>query len=271
MTKLRPVVKSFIAFCAVVSFFSSVYAQNNFDKPEDKAAKAKSVVNRAIQKLGGERYLNVRTSIGEGRFSLLKDGQIVSFSSFVDVIVAPEKERTDFTERGSKTVQVNADGKGWMYQEHLEKLSDQKGPQLESFKRSLRSHYDYLLKGKWKDEAKLSYEGRRRASLGKRNDVLRLTFKDNFWVEYEFSDEGLPMKTKYERTNSDNKMITEENRYAQFIDEQGILTPFVVDHYTDDKHSFRVNYKSMIYNKKIPDKIFVKPGNPKKLRKKLKL
>ena len=67
------------------------------------------------------------------------------------------------------------------------------------------------------------------------------------------------------------KIITEENRYAQFLDEQGVLTPFVVDHFTNDKHSFRANYRSMTYNKKIPDKIFVKPGNTKKLRKKLKL
>ena len=256
-----------IIACASVS----VFGQNNFDNTENKTAKAESVINEAVKKLGGDRYLKVRTSIGEGRFSLLKDGHIVSFSSFIDVIVAPDKERTDFTEKGSKTVQVNAGGKGWMYQEHLEKMSDQGEVQIENFKRSLRSHYDYLLRGKWKGKAKLSYDGRRPASLGKRNDVLKLTFEDGFTVEYEFSDEGLPMKTKYERKNSDDKIITEENRYAQFLDEQGVLTPFVVDHFTNDKHSFRANYRSMTYNKKIPDKIFVKPGNTKKLRKKLKL
>ena len=158
-----------------------------------------------------------------------------------------------------------------MYQEHLEKFSDQKERQLENFKRSLRSHYDYLLRGRWKDEAKLSYEGRIPASLGKRNDVLKLTFKDGFWVKYEFSDEGLPMKTKYERTNSDGKIIVEENRYAQFLDEQGILTPFVVDHYTGEKHSFRANYQSMRYDRTIPNSIFEKPQIQKKLRKKLKI
>lgn len=271
MKNINSLKMHFFALLAVFCISVTVLSQNNFDKPENKTAKAESVINKAIKKLGGERYLKVKTSVGEGRFSLLKDGQIISFSSFVDVIVDPDKERTDFTERGSKTVQVNANGKGWMYQEHLEKFSDQGKTQLENFVRSMRSHYNYLLRGKWKGEAKLSYEGRRPASLGKRNDVLKLTFGNGFWIEYEFSEEGLPMKTKYERTNSDDKIIVEENRYAQFLDEQGVLTPFVVDHYTDDKHSFRANYKSMIYNKNIPDKIFIKPGNPKKLRKKLKL
>lgn len=273
MNNLRIFQKYVFALAAVCCLSALVSAQNNFDElnSEDKIAKAESVINTTIKKLGGEKYLKIKSSVGEGRFSLLKDGQIASFSSFVDVIVSPDKERTDFTEQGSKTVQVNADGKGWMYQEHLEKFSDQGATQIKNFERTLRSHYDYLLRGKWKDEAKLSYEGRRPASVGKRNEVLRLTFEDGFWVEYEFSDEGLPMNTKYERTNGDDKIIVEENRYAQFLNEQGILTPFVVDHYTGDQHAFRVNYLSMLYNRKIPNSVFEKPSNPKKLRKKLKI
>jgi len=263
--------KYFLVIALLTSFSVSVSSQNSFDEPIDKTAKAKTIITKTVKKLGGEKYLKVKTSVGEGRFSLLKDGQIVSFSSFVDVIVFPNKERTDFTEQGSKTVQVNAGGKGWMYQEHLEKFSDQKESQIENFKRSLRSHYDYLLRGKWKDEAKLTYEGKIPASLGKRNEVLKLTFKDGFWIKYEFSDEGLPMKTYYERTDSNDKIIVEENRYAQFLDEQGILTPFVVDHYTGENHSFRVNYQSMRYNRTISNSIFEKPSNPKKLRKKLKI
>ncbi len=265
--------KYLLIVIAVVSFASSVFGQNNFDKPakDKKIEKARNVVAKAVKKLGGERYLGVTSSVGKGRFSLLKDGVTVSYQSFIDVIVFPNKERTDFNEGGYKTVQVNNGATGWIYQEHLDSFRDQGSKGIESFKRSLRSHYDFLLRGKWKSEASLSYEGRRRASLGKRNDVLKLTFNDGFEVEYEFSDTGMPMKTVYMQFNAEKKEIKEETRYAQFLNEQGILTPFIIDRYSDGKHTFRVNYRSVEYNKKIPERIFLKPSNKKKLRKKLKL
>ncbi len=260
--------------CVLVVVLSSfVLGQNKFDKVnnEAKLKKAKAVVEKAIEKLGGDNYRNVKNSVGEGRFSLLKGGQIVSFSSFVDVMVFPNKERTDFIEGGSKTVQVNVGDKGWFFDESIDKFADQNKIQLDNFKRSIRSHYNFLLRGDWKENAKLSYVGKRRASLGKRNYVLKLTFEDGFEVEYEFSAEGLPMKTIYTRRNAENLPIQEETRYAQFILENGVYSPFVVDHYTEGKHAFRVNYKSMEYNKRISNEIFEKPATTKKLTKKLKL
>jgi hypothetical protein len=245
----------------------------NFDKMpgDEKLKKAKAVISKSIEKLGGEKYLNVKSSIGEGKFSLLKDGINVSFQSFVDVIVLPDTERTDFIERGSKIVRVNSGNTGWIFEEYVESLRDQKEKDIKEFKIGLRASYDYLLRGDWVNEAKLTYTGRRRASLGKRNDVLKLTFNDGYEVEYEFSDKGMPMKTVFYKFDSDKKRIVEENRYAQFLLEQGIQTPFIIDRYTDNVHVFRINYESIRYNERIPKEIFVKPGDSKKLRKKLKL
>ncbi|MEZ5346924.1 MAG: hypothetical protein R2681_15360 [Pyrinomonadaceae bacterium] len=270
-------IKSGRIFSLVVLLFIGLapkgFTQNNFNDNDEteKLAKANAVVGKSVNLLGGDRYLKVKTTIGEGRFSQLKDGIIVSFQSFIDVIVHPDKERTDFTEQGSKIVQVNTGETGWIYEEYLESFRDQTESGIESFKKSQRSGYDYLLRGHWKDEAELSYAGRRPASLGKRNDVLKLTFSDGFEVEYEFSDEGLPMKTIYRRFDSEKNEITEENRYARFISYQGIMTPTVVDHYTDDVQVYRVNYESVKYDQRINEEIFKKPDDPKVLRKKLKL
>ena len=277
MLKMRTskFVSQFTKVILFTIFLSSlIFAQNNFDESDkaDRAKKAKAVMDKAVQKLGGEKYLNVKTLVGEGRFSLLKDGTIASFQSFSDIIVYPDnKERTDFTDNGSKTVQVNTGDTGWIYEEFLEKFGDQNESQIENFKESMRTHYDYLLRGKWQGNAELSYVGRRPSTLGKRNDVLKLTFEKGFQVEYEFDDDGLPMKTVYLRMNAENQAITEENRYARFTAYQGILMPSIVDHFTNGEQAFRVAYDSIEFNKIIPDEIFVKPDNPKKLKKKLKL
>ncbi len=268
--QIKPILK--IVFVLVALPLAAV-SQNNFDKSDSAKGlkKALQIKEKAIGKLGGNKYLQIKNSVGKGRFSLLRKGVISSFQSFVDVIVYPNKERTDFKEQGSKTVQVNFGDKGWVFKEHLESFRDQVDREIKNFKRSLRTHYNFLLREKWENEATLSYVGRRRASLGKRNDVVKLTFKNGLEVEYEFSDEGLPMKTIYKRFDSDKKEIVEEERYARFIDVQGVLIPYIIDHYTNDEHAFRVSYESFEYNKRIPDSIFLKPDNPKKLKKKLKL
>jgi len=67
----------------------------NADQPKSDE-KAEAVLKKAVEKLGGEKYLQVKSTVGRGRFSILSDGAIVSFQSFVDVIVHPDKERTEF-------------------------------------------------------------------------------------------------------------------------------------------------------------------------------
>ncbi len=255
---------------AVLLLYSLVGAQTPV-KPDPQIDKAEEVMARAVAKLGGQAYLNAMNSVGEGKFSLLQKGGIGAYMSFIDIIVFPDRERTDFEERGSKTVQVNTGDTGWIYEEHLESFGDQTEQQIDGFKTALRTHYDHLLRGVWKDDAELSYVGRRPSTLGKRNDVVRLEFEDGFWVEYEFEDDGLPMKTVFATMNSVDEELSEEIRYARFLTSGGILYPSVVDRYTNDVHVYRATYESMDFNRRVPSDIFVKPSDPKKLRKKLKL
>ncbi|MEO6588204.1 MAG: hypothetical protein ABIP06_02650, partial [Pyrinomonadaceae bacterium] len=69
----------------------------------------------------------------------------------------------------------------------------------------------------------------------------------------------------------DNEEVTEEDRYAQFIDIGGIKIPFIIDHYSNEKHTSRINYESVEFNKQIPDSVFAKPSSAKDLKKDLKL
>src|SRR5215204_3598371 len=129
--------------------------------------KAEAVLKKAIQNLGGEKYLNVKTQIGRGRFSLMKDGVTVSFQSFTDVIVFPDKERTDFKGGGGRSIQTNVGNTGWTFDNEAEVVKVQGDKQIESFKHGIRTSLDNLLRGQWRKEAKLTYIGKRQATLGK--------------------------------------------------------------------------------------------------------
>jgi len=233
--------------------------------------KAEAILKKAVQVLGGENYLKVKTQIGRGRFSLMRDGMIGSFQNFIDVVVAPDKERTEFKAFGSKNVQTNVGDTGWIFDGDAQVINVQNETQIKDFKRSLNVSLDNLLREHWRGKAALGYVGKREATLGKRNDIIKLTYDDGLAVEFEFSAEGLPMKAIYARTNPDGEGSKEEDRYAQFVDVQGIKTPFIIDHFSGGKLVSRINYESIEFNKSIPDSIFAKPNSPKDLKKDLKL
>jgi hypothetical protein len=237
---------------------------------QNRDEKAEAVLKKAVAVMGGDNYLKVKTQIGRGKFSLMRDGMTGSFQSFVDVIVFPDKERTEFKELGKKTVQTNAGDSGWIYDGEAQVINVQSDTQIADYKRGINASLDNLLREHWRGKAVLSYVGRREASLGKRNDVVKLTYSDDFAVEFEFSAEGLPVKAIYKRTSPDGEERKEEDRYAQFVDIQGIKTPFIIDHFSGGAHVSRINYETVEYNKPVPDSIFTKPGNPKEVKKDLK-
>lgn len=242
----------------------------NFTQPKTDE-KADAILKRAIANLGGEKYLQVKSIVGRGQFSLIQGGVVTSYQNFIDVLVYPDKERTEFRSSGSRTIQTNVGENGWIFDGGAQTINEQNKEQIAGYQRGIRTSLDNLLRGNWRGKATLSYVGRRQAGLGKRNDVVKLTFEDNFAVEFEFADDGLPMKALFKRTNADNEEIKEEDRYAQFVDVQGIKAPFIIDHFSSGQQTSRINYESVEFNRNIPDSIFAKPKSAKELKKDLKL
>lgn len=234
--------------------------------------KAAEVIAKAVQRLGGDKYLSIKTQVGKGKFSIMKDGFVASFQSFHDVIVFPDKERTDFKGNGTRLIQVNTGGTGWIFDGDQELVKVQNESQIADFKKSIRMSLDTLLRGAWKGDAELSYLGRRPATLGKRNEVVKLTYKDGFAVEFELSaEDGTPQKSIHRRVDADGQDVVEEDRYAQFIDVGGIRTPFIIDRFLNGKPSSRINFESIEYNRSIPEAIFAKPASAKEAKKDVKL
>lgn len=220
--------------------------------------------------MGGDKYLKATSQIGRGRYSVIRDGAVVSYQLFIDVIVFPDKERTEFKTSGIKTVQVNTGANGWTFDGNNEIIKDQGETQIAGFKQGIRTSLDNLLRGGWQNEGTISYAGQRPATLGKRNDVVKLSYNDGFSVEFEFADDGTPAKAIYKHKNADNEEIMEEDHYAQFVDIDGIKVPYIIDRISNGKPNSRINYDSVEFNLPVPDSVFAKPASSKDLKKDLK-
>ena len=230
--------------------------------------KAEAVIKRAIEVMGGSSYLNIRTVVGRGQFTQFKDGASGLPSSFVDYVVFPDRERTEFKNPEGKVIQTNDKDKGWIYDGASKSIKEMTKAQVEDFKLSMRASVDNLLRGFWRnDGAKLSYVGRREAGLARRNETVRLTYADGYTVEFEFdAKDSLPMKILYKRKNSEGVDTLEEDRMGQHVKIEGVVFPFVIDHYSSGSQTSRINYQSVEVNAPVSDSLFARPANIKAVK-----
>lgn len=269
-----------IFLLALLVFPAAAYAQETgktapgVEAPKAAAAttavdqKAEDIIARAVQALGGSSYSNITTLTSRGYYTLFKDGVSGLPMSFVDYIVYPDRERTEFKGTGVKVIQTNTGDTGWLYDGEAKRLQDMTPEQVEDFRFAMRTNIDYLLRGFWRKEgAKLTYAGRREAGLAKRNEAVRLTYADGLVVEFEFgAQDGLPSKVLYKKKNKEAAETAEEDRFAQFIAIQGVMVPFIVDHFRNGVQSSRINYQSVEINRPIPDSLFARPANAKAVK-----
>ena len=261
-----------LAVIAVAFSLGQVSAQTEPKKttPDDKA---QQIVQRSIQVVGGDRYLSVKTVIGHGFFTEYKDGISGIPMKFVDYIVYPDKERTEFIGGGQRLIQTNDRDHGWIFDAAARTLKDQNTAQLEDFRLAMRTSVENLLRGWWRAQgAKLSYVGRREAGVGRRNETVKLAYPDGFWIEYEFAaGEGLPAKVIYERKHKkpdsdEMEELTEEDRLLKPVTIDGVVTPYVIDHFRNGSQTSRINYESVELNKTIADSLFAKPASLKAIK-----
>ncbi|HKC66288.1 MAG TPA: hypothetical protein VKB86_21775 [Pyrinomonadaceae bacterium] len=256
-----------LALCLVISFGITVNAQSKSnDATSDE--KAEAVIKRAIEVMGGASYMNIRSVVGRGQFTQFKDGQSGLPSSFVDYLVFPDRERTEFKNPEGKVIQTNDKDKGWIYDGASKSIKDMTKAQVEDFKLSMRASVDNLLHGFWRnDGAKLSYVGRREAGLARRNETVRLIYPDGYTVEFEFdAKDSLPMKILYKRKNAEGAETMEEDRMGQHVKIEGIIFAFVIDHFSAGAQTSRINYQSVEINASVPDSLFARPANIKAIK-----
>lgn len=235
--------------------------------------KSQEIIDRAVEAMGGSKYLNIQTVVGKGFYTSYRDGISQIPAKFLDYISYPDRERTEFTGAGIKTIQTNDGDTGWLFDGAVKKISDQTPAQVENFKAAMRTSVENLLRGWWKKEGgKVTYVGRREAGLAARNEVVRLTYPDGYWIEYEFgARDNLPAKVIYKRTrkdpdSGDQVEVTEEDRVMKFTMIDGINAPWIIDHYIEGKQATRINYDSVQYNQPLADTLFAKPDNIKAIK-----
>jgi len=270
---MNPLLPIRLLLTLVLVIFAQICAAQTGSSPATPDDKAETIIQKGIQAVGGPAYLSVQSMIGRGFFTEYRDGVSGLPVRFLDYIAYPDRERTEFRGGGNLVIQTNDRDKGWQLDVAAKTIKDQTAQQVVDFKMGMRTGFENLLHGWWRKEgATLTYVGRREASLGRRNEVVKITYPDGFWIEYELAaHDGLPAKAIYKRKvknldTDEMEEVTEEDRFYRPLLVGGVTAPFVIDHFRNGAQTSRVNYESIEFNKPIAESLFAKPASFKGIK-----
>ena len=226
--------------------------------PEQSAAKAKQIIDQAIDALGGDAYLNVRDVTCTGRLGQFDhSGELTGFGQFIDFTEPPFKDRQENLPKRNIVEVYNGD-KGW----DLDRggVSDAPQAELIEFQSNNLKDLDNILRHRIHEPGMvLRYGGPDVVDL-KQVDWVELVDSDNRTIRIAFaSATHLPVRKTVESRDPKFQMKTLEiEYYSNYHPIDGIQTPFQVTRERNQMKIFQVFFDKCDYNTNISDSLFTK-------------
>ncbi|HKQ93088.1 MAG TPA: hypothetical protein VJZ77_20675 [Blastocatellia bacterium] len=255
--------------CAALLLATTARAQRENPNDPKNVQRGAELIKQAVQARGGERFFNFNNIMSTGMFTPFQKGLSQIPIQFVDWVVYPDKERTEFGKgkKKNRKIQVNVGKTGWIYDGDAETLKDQTDKQIEEHLEGLDFDIDRLLRAAAKgDGVEVGFAGREETRPGERADALAIRFKSDRTAYLLLdSQTHLPISLSYEKTE-DGALVKQETRYNQYVDYDGVKFPNIVDFFRDTVQTGRVNYQLVKLNTQVTDELFAKPANAKAVK-----
>ena len=241
--------------------------------PEQRATKARQVLQQVIAALGGQAYLNVHDTQCDGRAAQFGTaGTLMGFTLFRDIWLLPDKNRVEYATKGEHTILGfimgsddllithggammtihTADG-GWT----LDKsgVSDEPEDVIKNFNDQIQSGMNNMLRKRLNEPGvDVQYGG---------TDLIDL--KEAEWIEFTDSDHRemrmgidkfnhLPLRWIVTTRNPETRVYTSvTTSYTQYRSLDGVKTPLSIEMSRDDRKLTQTFLTDCKYN--------ARPGN----------
>jgi hypothetical protein len=237
---------------------ASAAATPNADVPVDQEnqRKAKSLLDQAIQALGGQAYLTLRTKELQGRgFSFHHGRPSGTGAVFWSFFEFPDKERVELTKERD-IAQIYTGDKGFEVTYKGAHPVEEKD--LTPYLRRRRFSLDTLLRN-WVNDPKVAlfYEGYAVAAEKPAIQVTLINGMDEAVTLYFDADTHLPLKKSFRwRDPVDKQPNLEEEIYDNYRPVQGIMTPYSLTRYFNGDMANQRFINSVTYNETLNQAMF---------------
>jgi hypothetical protein len=257
---IRAIASSLLLACACLVASPRAFAQddNTVLLPEQSAAKAKAILQQAIDALGGPAYLNVHDVTCIGRLSQFgHSGELNGFGHFIDYAQPPFKDRTENLPKRNIISVFNGD-KGW----ELDRggVSEATITDLATFQEDTKKDIDNILRHRIHEPGMIFRYGGLDVVDYQESDWVELVDSDNRTFRIAIArTTHLPVRKVVDTRNANTRMRTEEvEYYSNYHPIDGIQTPYQITRERNGIKVYQVFFDKYEYNTSVPDSLFTK-------------
>jgi len=246
------------AAIAMLLFLPLARAQNPDQiMPDASAAKAKAILQQAIDGLGGAAYLNVHNSDCTGRFAQFQhSGEIGGYLQIREYREMPDKNRIEYDPKAI-IVNIYAGDKGWTLDRSG--VSEVPAADIADYQEQLKMQMGNVLRNRLNDRSLFFRYGG--------SDVVDL--KEADWAE--IGDQGhtlriavgrsdhLPIRSVLQQRDPKTGESSERSTfYTSYHPIDGIQTPFRESRFLNGRQVYQVFWESCSYNVDLPANFFTR-------------
>ncbi len=255
----RAILTSVLLGVTLLSASQCAFAQAPQDMmPAESAAKAKEILQQAVQGLGGTAYLNIRDVTCTGRLSQFgHSGELSGYESFVDYAVPPFKDRNENLPKRNIIAVMNGT-KGWVLDRGG--VSDASGADVAQFQEDVKKDLDYILRTRVKEPNMIFRYGGPDVVDLKEADWVELVDSENRTIRIAVAKSThLPIRKIVDTRDANTRMKSDEIEvYSNYHAIQGIQTPFQIARERNGIKNYQVFFEKCEYNTNLSDSLFTK-------------
>ena len=256
--RIRAAAGLVFAFLAVVSV--SPAQQTEVMMPAESAAKAKEILQQAIEGLGGAAYLSVHDVTCSGRLGQFgHSGELNGYGHFEDFTIPspPFKDRQENIPKRN-IIEVRNGDKGW----DLDRggVSEARTSELAQYQEDMKKDIDNILRHRIHEaDMVFRYGGSDVVDL-READWVELVDSDNRTIRIAIARSShLPIRKVVDTRDANTRMRAEEIEYfSNYHPFQGVQTPFQITRERNGTKIYQVFFDKCEYNTNLSDSLFTK-------------
>jgi hypothetical protein len=244
--------------CLIISWAIFGYMPSTFSADIDYLAelehKAKEILQKSVQALGGEAYLKLGGTVRSGKIFQLRDDTLRGFTKVQFFDKFPAQSRSELGKQ--EIVTINNGDKGWKIE--YKNVKEQTPEELEDFKINLKHNLDYILRFRLKEEGmKFRYLGKSRIELDEVEGVQLLDRTGDKVKIYVNASTFLPAKIEFQTPGHGKKWTTDDERfYFNYHPVEGVQIPYSTIRYSNGYKISEVVLESVAVNQDFKDSLF---------------
>ena len=226
--------------------------------PEQSAAKAKELIQKAVQALGGSEYLAVRDATCWGRIgSFGHSGDLMGYEKFIDYSKLPDKDRSENLPKRN-IIEIKNGDKGWVLDRGG--VSDADEVSIAEFQEDIKTDIDNVLRDRWKEPGTiLRYLGPDVVDL-KEADWIEFVDNENRSIRIAFAKSThLPLRKVLVTRDPGTRMRSETiEYYSNYHPIGGVIQPFQVTRERNGQKIYQAFIEECKFNTNPSDSLFTK-------------